>query len=672
MAATWSSKCDYSPDVNSLAISSPDGRLTIWDTVGGTPKQQYTPSSHLSVTCTCLAWCPSRQQASPVRKRKKARRHRTDSCTSEPDTSHPVPSDVIALGTIAGHVMLYSVAKGDVHSQMSGGHNDRVNDVSWHPAEDVLYSASDDQQIVEWHIPTKSVKCKWKADKNAVHCICVCPGGKTLLSAGRTIQLWDLETKKVLKKFVGHASPVSRLKVAFTDSSVQDGGGIESVEGLYFLSSAVSDRVLNMWQVRSSSKDKTAMASFSVLEEPLQYDVFCTTEQTLYLAVVTNDGQVHIFDPILNGRSKKPLSARHTIQISTAGDKQNTPRPIPILAVQFISDREIIIAHGTFLKIVFEKIAFLSNEKSICLVREDPAKSHLQVDVSADKVKKPLATADAAVHGPTTLAPAKGAKRKQSRKQLTMEDRINALSIAQAVPETDLKKVPTSGTLVQLLTQGLQSQDKDMLERVFYHQKESVVTSTVRRLPVPLVIPLVKELITRMNTTSQRGLILALWVRCVLREHASYLMAVPELLHKLNTVYEMVHARTRTGGQLRRLQGKLGLMLAQIKSQGQQHEEDPSQAEALLVYQEDSSDEADLEEPLPIHSESEGEWEELSESEMETQEADDKAGEEDDNNAAESDEESDDDDEESSSMEADEEDDDQELTDPSSSSEEDE
>ena len=40
----------------------------------------------------------------------------------------------------------------------SGGHDDRVNDVSWHPTEDVLYSASDDQQIVEWHIPTKSVK----------------------------------------------------------------------------------------------------------------------------------------------------------------------------------------------------------------------------------------------------------------------------------------------------------------------------------------------------------------------------------------------------------------------------------------------------------------------------------------------------------------------------------
>ena len=43
------------------------------------------------------------------------------------------------------------------------------------------------------------------------------------------------------------------------------------------------------------------MASFSVLEEPIQYDVHCTDDQRLFLAVVTTDGQIHIFDPILNG-----------------------------------------------------------------------------------------------------------------------------------------------------------------------------------------------------------------------------------------------------------------------------------------------------------------------------------------------------------------------------------
>lgn len=40
---------------------------------------------------------------------------------------------------------------------------------------------------------------KWKADRHGVNSICVSPLGNCLLSAGRSIKLWDLETKKMLK-----------------------------------------------------------------------------------------------------------------------------------------------------------------------------------------------------------------------------------------------------------------------------------------------------------------------------------------------------------------------------------------------------------------------------------------------------------------------------------------
>lgn len=40
---------------------------------------------------------------------------------------------------------------------------------------------------------------KWKADKHGVTCIRLGPKGNTLLSAGRNIKLWDLETKETLK-----------------------------------------------------------------------------------------------------------------------------------------------------------------------------------------------------------------------------------------------------------------------------------------------------------------------------------------------------------------------------------------------------------------------------------------------------------------------------------------
>ena len=40
---------------------------------------------------------------------------------------------------------------------------------------------------------------KWKADKHGVRCMRLGPKGSTLLSAGRSIKLWDLETKETLK-----------------------------------------------------------------------------------------------------------------------------------------------------------------------------------------------------------------------------------------------------------------------------------------------------------------------------------------------------------------------------------------------------------------------------------------------------------------------------------------
>lgn len=40
--------------------SSPDGVLKLWEADNGVLKQEYTPSAHLSATCTCLSWGPKR------------------------------------------------------------------------------------------------------------------------------------------------------------------------------------------------------------------------------------------------------------------------------------------------------------------------------------------------------------------------------------------------------------------------------------------------------------------------------------------------------------------------------------------------------------------------------------------------------------------------------------
>ena len=65
---------------------------------------------------------------------------------------------LVALGTANGTILLYSVTKSELHSQLANGHSDRVNDIAWFPASDSLFSCSNDKYVIEWSISKSSIK----------------------------------------------------------------------------------------------------------------------------------------------------------------------------------------------------------------------------------------------------------------------------------------------------------------------------------------------------------------------------------------------------------------------------------------------------------------------------------------------------------------------------------
>ncbi|KAJ8045383.1 WD repeat-containing protein 43 [Holothuria leucospilota] len=611
--------CAFSANGNYLAVSSPDGRLSVWSTVEKSLKQQYIPSAHLSATLTCLAWRHSRKNQEH-KKRRRSKKHKggdseTDQAIEE--------TDLIAMGTIGGSVLIYSMRQGDLKSRLEKGHEDTVNDVCWDRLEDTLYSCGDDGNIVEWDLVHGVPKNKWKGDKGSVHSLAVCPISNALLSAGRMIKLWNLDDQEVLKQFSGHASPVTRLLFTPFNLYPKETEDTASIEGLHFLSAAQNERVINVWQIKSKTKSKTAAASLLLQQEPSFVDISYPDQRkkTIRVAAVTREGCVHVFSLVLNGQAKEPFQPSHTISIATQGDKVVTPRPITIIAAHFARGQQdrLLLAYGSSFKTAFEFVSLETDQKEICLVRDDPSLKKSSQEMSGDKIKRPGTSEDATVLTPYSSAPLKPAlatdsetpvrrKRKADKPEVSLEDKLMALSMAQSQADTS-KEHPNLNSMVTLLTQALQSQDKNLLEKVLGQNKANVIKRTVHRLPVTLIEPLLHELARRLDKTPESALTTTVWTKTVLREKASFLTSSPELVRMISEIYEKISGRTHAGKKLNMLQGKLDLMLSQVASQKAGSEEEPY-SNALLVYEEDSEEE-NLMESLPaVTSESEVDWEE--------------------------------------------------------------
>ncbi|XP_030642859.1 WD repeat-containing protein 43 [Chanos chanos] len=588
--------CAFSPKSRQyLALCAQDGRLRIWNTDSKTLHQEYVPSAHLSATCTCIAWGPCRTaKEGPLRKKRKS------------DAGQVVEkADLLALGTAAGSILIYSTVKGALHCTLDGGHNGGVNSVQWHPEDTLLYSGSDDTHIAEWDLQTGKTRCKWKADRAAVTSLSVSPDGKLLLSAGMTIKMWNLETKEVYRKFTGHSTMVTTLCFATTRPPDSD--------GLYFLSGAAQDRLLSVWQVRSDGKDKNSVVSFTLTDEPQYVDLLTSEskDEAVRLAVVCKDGQLHLFEHFLNGPCKKPLSPSCSLQVSGVGPKAgegDTPVPVPLLAASLCSDKQnLLLAYGNHLQPVIERTAANTSERHVCLVRDLHTTLSLSVDTEVSKVKTPIVNerqSKVLIPGlPGHQAPIKvSGNEPEKRKKGPSSTEVQEMSIEERLEQIDLSAARGKGSAkgaislqtdsyAVLLVQGLESRDQKILNKILQIHKEVLIKKTVSQLPLPAILPLVEELSRRLQGHPYSAIYSVQWLKAVLTQHTSYLSTLPDLVSQLGKLYHMIESRVKVYHQVTRLHGKLYLLITQVATTNSAQKIGDLDHTAKLVYEEDSSDE---------------------------------------------------------------------------------
>lgn len=90
----------------------------------------------------------------------------------------------------------------------------------------------------------------------------------------------------------------------------------------------------------------------------------------------------------------------------------------------------------------------------------------------------------------TSKAAVKRKVESNGQMEVPMEKRLENLTLN----KLDDSKVPKANNVAQLLVQGLHSKDKSILRSVLIMREETVITNTVRRLPLTVIVPLVDEL----------------------------------------------------------------------------------------------------------------------------------------------------------------------------------
>jgi len=578
----------FSPCGSLVSVSTGEGRLAVWAVggTGGSPHQQYLPANHLEATTSSLAWQPSppAQPATPGSKKKKKKdKHGV----KEPE-DRGFSSDLQALGTSAGTVLLYSVKQGDLVASMKKENNSKINAITWSNNGCHIFAAAEDGNVSQFSAAKMCHLSSFPVSPGSpLTSVCVSPGDDLLATAAHTISLFSLQpagssTPQLLATFSGHANPVTCL--AFTP------GGL--------LASAASvERTVQLWETAGGISGGSCLLSLACNE-----GVRSLSAVEEGVTVVTEGGSVLVFrlpQGVIT-KKKKPLKPGSRLVVSSPRDPvSGKVAPLPVLAARLKASHTLGLVYGSPLHPVTEVVELSELKDSESLVRELPLAKVGGEGGEFNAVVTPRTDGDVTFLAPGVsqpLGPGQGklGKRKQSaapapsQDSLPIQERVSLLG-SQA-GEDSSRSLPRTDTLAQLLTQGLHSSDSRILNSVLDRADPELIDNTVRLLPAEAVVPLISTLQKYIKGRGVVNASHAKWLKSVLTLHTGYLVSIPDCQDLLGPVYALLERRTSHYSQVLQLRGKLELLTKQTDAKEGDKIVDTDK-EALLVYQDDSSDE---------------------------------------------------------------------------------
>jgi len=599
-----SSHCSFTPDGQYFALLSVDGRLRIWETVTGKLLQEFTPSSHLETTCTCLCWFMFLKSKKKKRSKRK-KKSETEDQSSQDDTISPSQGSIskIILGAKNGKIFIYNPVLGGLEKAIEkSGHKKTVTDLAINKFSNCIYSSSEDCKIIEWDSSATGIKSEWKADDTCVESITLSPNNDVIISAGRLIKMWSLDTKDLLQTFNGHSSPVSQLLFLPWKMSSSE----RTTDNRFFLSSSAEDRIINIWHIDRTAPKKAAHGSFLITDSPVCMDLSVNSDdhKSFRLGVACADGAVHLFETDAGSSINKPLSSTKTLQISSGGKPQSFQNIR--LSETSTRDSKIDLVSGPNFNPRFD--CFMYSKLDPSKVIKHPVQENLLTTGQAGKSTNTVI----GKQDPSGLQVTNAFKPKSNMHQLVTDqgnEDSNKLdtgepTIAELLGKRERKRKWTKDvgddkssssamSFSTMVSQAMHSNDSHMLTTVLQNQSEQVIEATVKRLSSPCATKLFKFMVDKICSRNEQSFTLLPWMRMIMSCNMGYLSSSSEAYEAVSKLNNFLKRKSEFYPKLHRLEGKISFLVNQANSSQKEMTQEEMRQNAI-VYHEESDEDVDL------------------------------------------------------------------------------
>lgn len=491
----------------------------------------------------------------------------------------------VLIGLNNGEIWIYSPLSNEIIYKLSTGNAYEIRDLQVNStmlwcidSSDTFYEFSLNEFKLKQHFTIESCV---QLNKLSI----ISSNENQLLVASHSIFLVDTVKREVILTFPGHISPVCILKLLSND---------------FFLSGAVNDRFLNVYDINTGLTKSVLVAQSNV------HRISNSGQDSI--AVSTEDGKIEIFeDPLVSNTNKrrgnKSKQANKTIQVVSEKNLQ-----IPLFNV-FIN-RDILnitwLQNATiplFAQLQWKELPTeYSHTVSLGHGTKNVAKDYslhgkdLAAATNYSEGNARISSGDNFKHV-TDLIKELELKSEQNEREgneavsESLADKLEAVSLSRlnGKKSKDSKTAMTPGTFTVVLSQALQSNDHSLLETVLNNRDERVIKDTVIRLKPTRAVILLERLAERIARQTHRQGPLNIWVKWCLIIHGGYLVTVPNLMSTLSSLHSTLKRRAELLPRLLTLETKLEYTLNSIELK-QDTTVNELQLEETIVDDEDEND----------------------------------------------------------------------------------